>query len=44
MLIKKAVKETPTPTKIRQEVLPSARRRDAPKAKGKSLTADNKST
>ena len=39
MLHKQAVLETPTPTKIRQEALPSARKRDAPKAKGKSSTA-----
>ena len=39
MLPKQAVVETPTPTKIRREALPSARKRDAPKAKGKSSTA-----
>ena len=39
MLPKQTVVETPTPTKIRREALPSARKRDAPKAKGKSLTA-----
>ena len=44
MLLKQAVVETPTPTKIRREALPSARKRGALKAKGKSSTADNKST
>ena len=39
MLPKQAVVETPMPTKIRGEAMPSARKRDAPKAKGKSLTA-----
>ena len=39
MLPKQAVVETPTPTKIRREALPSASKRDAPKAKGKSSTA-----
>ena len=31
--------ETPTPIKIRREALLSARKRDTPKAKGKSSTA-----
>ena len=39
MLPKQAVVETPTPTKIRREALPSARKRDTPKAKGKLSTA-----
>ena len=39
MLPKQAVVEAPTPTKIRRETLPSARKRDALKAKRKSSTA-----